>query len=74
MKRKGVYPYDLWIVFKPLITKSCPQKMSSLVLEGISDEQYPHAEQVRDIFQMKSMGEYYYLYLKSDVLLLADVF
>ena len=73
MKRKGVYPYDLWIVFKTLITKSCPQKMSSLVLEGISDEQYPHAQQVWDIFQMKSLGKYYYLYLKSDVLLLADV-
>lgn len=74
MKRKGVYPHDLWIVLKTLITKSCPQKMSSLVLEGISDEQYPHAQQVWDIFQMKSMGEYYYLYLKSDVLLLTDVF
>lgn len=31
VKRKGVYPYDLWIVFKTLITKSCLQKVSSLV-------------------------------------------
>lgn len=31
MKRKGVYPYDLWIVFKTLITKSCLRKVSSLV-------------------------------------------
>ena len=47
---------------------------SILTQEGISDEQYPHGQQDWDIFQMKSMGEYYYLYLKSDALLLADVF
>ena len=47
---------------------------SILTQEGISDEEYPHAQKVWDIFQINSMGEYYYLYLKSDVLLLAVVF
>ena len=67
----------LWIVFKSLITNSCPQKMSSLVYwpkKRITNEQYQHAQQVWDTFKMKSMGKYHDLYLKSDVLLLADVF
>ena len=47
---------------------------SILTQEGISNEQYQHAQQLWDTFKMKSMGEYHDLYLKSDVLLLADVF
>ena len=44
--------------------------------EGITNEQYQHAQQVWDTFKMKSMAmeEHHDLYLKSDVLLSADVF
>ena len=47
---------------------------SILTNEGISEEQYNHAQQVWSTFGLKTMGDYYDLYLRSDILLLADVF
>ena len=47
---------------------------SILTDEGISDAQYRHAQKVWNTFDMRTMGEYHDLYLKSDILLLADVF
>ena len=42
--------------------------------EGITDYSYTRAQKVWNTFKMKKMGEYHDLYLKSDTLLLADVF
>ena len=42
--------------------------------EGITDDRYTHVQKVWNTFKMKTMGEYHDLYLKSDILLLADVF
>lgn len=47
---------------------------SILTVEGITDEQYNHAQKVWDTFNMNTIGEYHDLYLRSDILLLADVF
>ena len=44
---------------------------SNLVLE---DANYMHAKTVPKKFSNKNLGEYHDLYLKSDTLLLADVF
>ena len=47
---------------------------SELILEDITNENYIHAQKVFEEFKLKNQGEYHDLYLKSDVLLLADVF
>ena len=47
---------------------------SKLTGEDISDKGYNHARNVWKEFKCKTMGDYHDLYLKSDVLILADVF
>ena len=47
---------------------------SSLTESAISQDDYEHAQKVFSDFQCHNLGEYHDLYLKSDVLLLADVF
>ena len=41
---------------------------------NISDKEYEHLLKVRNKFEIKKMKNYHNLYLKCDVLLLADVF
>ena len=57
-------------------TKLPPQEdfYSQLQEEGISDEHCTYAQNVWDVFHCNTFGEYHDLYLKIDVLLLADVF
>ena len=43
-------------------------------MSGISDEDYAHAREVWDRFGISNMGEYHDLYLRTDVVLLANVF
>ena len=75
--RKGVYPYE-WMDDEEKMNYPClPAKesfYSSLTLEGITEEDYSHAQNVWKTFKMKTMKDYHDLYLKSDVLLLADCF
>ena len=47
---------------------------SRLNYEGISDEDYAHAQKVWKTFDMKSLKDYHDLYNRAHVLLLADVF
>ena len=47
---------------------------SKLILKGIGDENYAHAQKIWEVFGIKNCGEYYDFQAKSDTLLLADVF
>ena len=77
IKRKGVFPYDWFDNFGKLSSTSLPPKEafhSILNDSNISEEDYQHAQNVWETFKMKTMRDYHDLYLKSDVLLLSDVF
>ena len=77
MTRKGVYPYDYmnsFVKFNETILPTKNDFYSILNDESITYEAYQHAKKVWKTFKIKTMGEYHDLYLKSDVLLLADVF
>ena len=77
IKRKGVFPYDWFDNFGRLSSTSLPPKEafhSILNDSDITEEDYKHAQNVWKTFNMKTMRDYHDLYLKSDVLLLSDVF
>lgn len=77
IKKKGVFPYDYIDSFKKFDESQLPSKnhfYNKLINSDISDEQYNHALNVWKTFKCKNLGEYSDLYLKSDVLILADIF
>ena len=77
LTRKGVYPYDYVSSLEKLTETQLPPKeefYSKLNDEHISDDDYQHAINVWNTFKCKTLRDYHDLYLKSDVLLLADVF
>ena len=77
MKRKGAYPYDYMDSFEKFNKTELPAKdefFSLLTNEHIKLEDYRHAQKVWKTFNLENMGDYHDLYLKSDVLLLSDIF
>ena len=75
--RKGVYPYDYMDSIEKFAQEKLPEKKEFYSLLNkcdVSDADYEHAKRVWKKFGIRNMGEYHDLYLKSDVLLLADVF
>ncbi|XP_073237767.1 uncharacterized protein [Porites lutea] len=77
LTRKGVYPYDYVSSLEKLSETQLPPKeefYSKLNDEDITEDDYQHASNVWDTFKCKSLRDYHDLYLKSDVLLLSDVF
>ena len=77
LTRKGVYPYEYMDSPEKLKETKLPSKeafYSRLNDEGISDEDYAHAQKVWETFEIKNVEDYYNLYNQVDVLLLADIF
>ena len=77
LTEKGVYPYDYMNAFDKFNDEQLPSKeqfYSRLTEEGITNDDYTKAKQIWKHFGIKNMGEYHDLYLKTDVLLLTDVF
>ena len=75
--RKGVFPYGYMDDWKKFNETTLPEKeelYSNLNMEGITDADHMHGKGVCKVFEIRNLGEYYDLYLKKDILLLADVF
>ena len=77
LRKKGVHPYEYMNIFKKFNETELPSKnkfFSSLKDENISEKEYEKAGNIWNTFKIKTLGEYHDLYLKTNVLLLADVF
>ena len=76
LKKKGVFPYEFMTDFDKLNVSELPPKekfYNKLNDSNISDEEHKHAQKVWNEFNCKTMRDYHNLYLKTDVLLLANV-
>ena len=72
-KQKGFFPYEYMTDFKKF-KEELPSKetfYSLLTSKTVSDKEYDHALKVWNKSEMKTMKDYYDLYLKCDVLFLA---
>ena len=75
--RKGVYPYecmDSWERFNETSLPSKKDFYSNLNIEDIDDIDYRHGHNVFKTFKLENLGDYHDLYVRSDTLLLVDVF
>lgn len=77
LMQKGIYPYDYVNAHSKYDKRQLPPKhyfYNSLKCEHIRDDEFEHAHNVWRTFNITTVGEYTDLYLKTDVLLLSDVF
>ena len=75
--RKGIYPYeymDSWDRFEETALPPASSFYSKLNMSGVSNQDYEHACNVWRDFGIRILGEYHDLYLRTDVILLANVF
>ena len=75
--RKGIYPYEYMDDWSRFEEKELPDKESfnsNIMMEDISDTDYVHTNNVFKRFKINNLGHYHDSYVKSDTLLLADVF
>ena len=76
VKQKGVYRYEYMDSFKKVSESKLPDRckfFSSLKDKCITEKDYLKADNIWNVFKMNTMGDYHDLYLKADVLLLANV-
>nr|DAC81386.1 TPA_asm: PolB [Parasteatoda house spider adintovirus] len=77
LKRKGVYPYEYFNSMSKFNEIELPPRecfYNSLNEEDVSESDYSHARTVFQNFNMETLKDYHNLYVKTDTLLLADVF
>jgi hypothetical protein len=76
MLRKGIYPYEYIPSFEKFNETEPIQDnfYSSLNNEHLTDADYAHFLKVWEHMKIKNLGEYHDLYLKTVVILLADIF
>ena len=75
--QKGIYPYEYMDNWDRFEETTLPPKSSfyiKLNMSGVSDQDYEHACKVWRDFGIRNLGEYHNLYLKTDIILLPNVF
>ena len=73
---KGIYPYeyiDSWERFDEALLPTKGDFYSSLNMEGVTSVDYRHAKRVFKNLNDKNIGDYQYLYVKSNTLFLTDI-
>ena len=77
LNRKGVYPYEYvnsWDRFNETQLPPIDAFYSNLNMSSISEDDHQHAQRVWEEFEIHNLGDYHDLYLRTDVVLLANVF
>ena len=77
LTRKGIYPYEYitsWEKFEETELPPIEAFYSTFIVAGISNNDYQHTQQVWKEFGIRNLGEYHDLYLRTDVVLLENVF
>ena len=65
---------DDWDKFKETILPPKEAFYSKLNMSGVSDQDYEHTHRVWSEFRINNLREYHNLYLRTDVILLANIF
>jgi len=77
MLKKGIYPYEYMDYFARFEETEWPPQekfYSKLSGKDITNKEHEHAQNEWEKFGCRNRGDYYDLYVKTDVVLLADVF
>ena len=77
LTRKEIYPYKYmssWDRFKEYQLPLIRSFYSNLIMAGISENNYKHTQWVWKEFMIRDFGDYHDLYLRTDVILLANMF
>ena len=77
LTKKGIYSYEhmsSWDRFEETKLPSIESFYSSMNMSNVSISDYKHAQNVWKEFNIKNLGEYHDLYLRTDVVLLENVF
>ena len=77
LTRKRIYPYEYvssWDHFEEMQLPPIEAFYSKLNMSSISSNDYHHAQRVWKEFRIHNLGDYHYLYLRTDVVILANVY
>ena len=77
LTQKGIYFYDYASSYNIFYENSIPAReifYNKQTQSDIADEDYEHAQKIFSKMRCKNLGEYMLLYVKTDALLLCDVF
>ena len=77
LTRKGIYPHEYmssWDKFEESQLPPIEAFYSNLNMSNVSEGDYEHAQRVWKEFRIRNVGEYHDLYLRTDIILPANVF